>query len=99
MSDAPRQPNSPSQEFYDLSILYVEKFGVQRNDGLWTARLERLSFERVGSSLLVQYLRPCAAQFEIVWSNASGFNSDNGDWYQHLDKLRRVLILDRIADV
>lgn len=88
---------SPAQEFYDLSVLYTKNYGTCRNDGLWTARLGRLSFERVGASLTVQYLRPCAAHFEIVWSNASGFNTD--DWYQHLEELRKVLILDRIADV
>ena len=91
------QESSPAQEFYDLSVLYTKKFGTRSDHGLWTAKLGRLTFDRIGASLLVQYLRPCATHFEIVWSNTTGFNA--GDWHQHLEALRKVLILDRIADV
>ena len=63
----------------------------------WAARLGRLRFCCQNNNLLVEYLRPCATHYETVWSNETGFACD--DWHQHLETLRRLLILDRLADV
>ena len=99
MSDAPRYAGSPAQEFYDLARLYLEKFGEPGTDDYWkAAQLGRLRiWTASGSGLTVQYLRPCATNYEEVWSNANGFCVK--DWHDHLETLRRALILDRLADV
>ena len=93
-------PGSPAQEFYDLAKLYVKHFGEQ--DVRLTVRRARLGrlmiYTRPPSGdLLVEYLPPCAAQYKTVWSNSTGFAVE--DWYQHLEALRKVLILERLAAI
>ena len=96
-------PGSPAQEFYDLAKLYVKHFGEQsRYGGRVTVRQAKLGRLAIYSNpdngwLQVEHLPPCAAQYEVVWSNAEGFNTL--DWYQHLEALRKVLILERLAAI
>ncbi len=90
--------SSPAQEFYDLAKLYAKRFGEPGTDDYWMiAHLGRLRIFGKGNELTVEYLRPCATHYETVWSNQTGFCVD--DWHQHLEVLRRELILDRLADV
>lgn len=90
--------SSPAQEFYDLAHLYLKRFGTEA----WAldtriAFLDRLRILCRGNTLLVEYIQPCSAYYETVWSPTSGFAVDN--WQTHLDALRRALILERLADV
>jgi hypothetical protein len=87
---------SPAQEFCRLSALYLEYFGVTDKDGIENAQLGPLTFVRINGNVMVNYLRPCAAHYEPVYS-PKGFHCE--DWYQHLEVLRNKLILERLADV
>jgi len=92
-------PGSPAQEFYDLAKLYIKHFGTKaEGHDQWSAELGRLRlYSARGNWLQVEYLSPCAAQYKIVWSNPTGFAVE--DWYQHLEALRKVLILERLAAI
>lgn len=93
-------PGSPAQEFYDLCKLYLKHYGEPGTDSTRVARIGRLMLSELpcgGGWLSVEYLRPCATNYELVWRNDTGFNTE--DWYQHLEVLRRKLILERLSDV
>ena len=86
-------------EFERLVLRYLELSGVKRS----RATLGRLMMYRTGGALVVSILlRPEEKEwnsptFEGIWAN--GPVSDKHRWRDHLDELRRALILDTLADV
>lgn len=91
---------SPRDEFVRLGELYIKHYGSEYSSfgsgSDRVARLGRLRCLMVLGELEVSYLRPCAAHYELVFSNGE-FRCE--DWYQHLEALRNKLILERLADV
>lgn len=88
---------SPAQEFYKLSMLYIELYGKA---GIpmetYFAQLDRLRLSRRYDELSVGYLGPGRLYYERIYGN-EGFQSE--DWHDHLETLRNKLVLERLADV
>ena len=88
---------SPAQEFYKLSMLYIELYGKAGIPmGTYFAQLDRLRLSRRYDELSVGYLGPGRLYYERIYGN-EGFQSE--DWHVHLETLRNKLVLERLADV
>ena len=85
-------------EFEKLVLRYLQLHGT----GGSRAWLGRLSMARTGGALVVSWMvgpekKWNSPTFETIWKN--GPVSDKHRWRDHLDELRRALILERLADV
>jgi len=98
MSKQPRvYAGSPAQEFYKLSMLYIELYGKPGIPmGTYFAQLDRLRLSRCYDELSVAYLRPSHLYYERIYG-AEGFQCEG--WHMHLETLRNKLVLERLADV
>jgi hypothetical protein len=88
---------SPAQEFYKLSMLYIDLYGeAGLAMGTSFAQLDRLRLNRRYDELSVAYLRPSHLYYERIYGD-EGFEC--ADWPMHLETLRNKLVLERLADV
>ncbi len=90
---------SPRDEFVVLAKLFLELYGKTSSSYWRSARLGGLRVWSNGNAagdVIVDYLRPCNAQYVTVWSDDE-FRCE--DWYVHLETLRNKLVLDRLASI
>lgn len=93
-----REKGSPADEFRRLVSIYLDVHGVKSQDGKTEqALMGRFSFLRIDGVIDVAYLRPCAAHYEMVWTDHGGFRCE--DWYVLYETLQQQLLLERLADV
>lgn len=89
------------QEFQSLCLRFLELYGEPGPDDYWImASLGRMTITKTGRRLVVEHvvdLENGEAAIERIWSPETGFVCET--WYEYLEKLRTLLILDRLADV
>ena len=93
------EPGSPDAEFETLSNIYVDHHCSLKAGGEEIAHLGLLIFVRNGTKIHVYHRSIPGIYGNTVWNSYDGFYGERVNWWPHLEALRKITILERMADL